>query len=430
MPTATGRGCRERCEQGGAAMRYDNRNRRGWFLPSAVRATALGVLLQLVCAAEADAIPAFARKYKVSCQLCHNPPPRLTEFGNAFAGNGFRFASAEPPRDTISTGDALLELAKDLPLALRMDIYFQGIIDGETSSDLQTPYNVKLLTGGTISKKLSYYLYFFLFERGEIGGIEDAYLYVNDIVGPLDILGGQFQVSDPMFKRELRLSYADYVIYRTRVGPQPADLTYDRGVSLIASPGGFTLTGTVVNGNGRGEAGDDRLLDDDPAKNWFAHATTSLTDWFRLGAMGYVGRQKGREAEDAPAVSNDLWMLGADATFTSGNLELNAQYIHREDDNATFVVGEPTAKTDGGFVEGIWQFSNDRWYVLGLWNYIYCNEPLLDVRLTGPSSVNRYNALTGGVGYVFRRNVRALAEATYDLEQEQARLTLGVVSAF
>ena len=38
---------------------------------------------------EADAIPAFARKYRMSCTTCHAPIPRLKEYGDEFAGNGF-----------------------------------------------------------------------------------------------------------------------------------------------------------------------------------------------------------------------------------------------------------------------------------------------------------------------------------------------------
>ena len=50
-------------------------------------------------------IPAFARKYGVSCQLCHAPVPKLTPAGEKFAANGFEFEPGEEPRDTIATGD-------------------------------------------------------------------------------------------------------------------------------------------------------------------------------------------------------------------------------------------------------------------------------------------------------------------------------------
>ena len=86
------------------------------------RGLLLGLLLVLlVPPVDGGAIPAFARKYKVSCALCHNPFPRLNEFGETFAGNGFRMAVGEPAVDTVSAGDALLRLQSAIPLAVRID---------------------------------------------------------------------------------------------------------------------------------------------------------------------------------------------------------------------------------------------------------------------------------------------------------------------
>ncbi|MDH4352090.1 MAG: hypothetical protein OEW56_13160, partial [Gemmatimonadota bacterium] len=121
-----------------------------------LRLTALTVLAALTIPTPARAIPAFARKYGVSCRLCHDPAPKLTAFGEQFAGNGFRFASGEPPRDTLDVGDPLLDLMKSLPLALRVDAYIRGYTEG-TGADFQTPYGFKLLSGGAIGPKLSYY---------------------------------------------------------------------------------------------------------------------------------------------------------------------------------------------------------------------------------------------------------------------------------
>ena len=47
---------------------------------------------------------------------------------------------------------------------------------------------------------------------------------------PINLTVGQFQVCDPIFKRELRLERFDYDIFHTRVGASPMTLTYDRGV--------------------------------------------------------------------------------------------------------------------------------------------------------------------------------------------------------
>jgi len=389
----------------------------------------LGLMLLLVFAADAAAIPAFARKYKVSCQLCHHPVPTLNAFGENFAGNGFRFAADEMPRDTMSTGDELLELLDQIPLAVRFDAYVQAFADGDVTGDFKTPYNMKILSGGTLFKSVSYYFYFFLFERGEVGGIEDAFIYFNDIGGaPLDVAVGQFQVSDPMFKRELRLEFDDYAVYRARIGDQPQDLTYDRGVTAVWDVAAVTLTGTVVNGNGKGESEPNRRLDNDAPKDVFGHVNWPVIPEFRVGAMGYYGRSSLAEGETG--VDAELWMAGLDASLSVGQLEVNGQYVHREDRNPTFTAGEPEVKTDGGFAEVVYRFPGARWYVLGLYNHIYADQPLLDVRLGGPSEISRYQTITGGFGWMWRRNFRALFEAGWDIEQESTRWTAGLSMAF
>lgn len=392
----------------------------------------VAVTLTTVAPAHAeDRIPAFARKYRMSCSVCHNPIPTLTAFGDAFAGNGFRLVADEEPRDTISTGDPFLDLPRELALAVRLDAYVQAYQNGQTAVDFESPYNLKILSGGTISRKLSYYFYFFLFERGEIGGVEDAFVQVNDLGGvPLDVSLGQFQISDPMFKRELRLEYQDYAIYRARLGLQPTDLTYDRGIMVAADVAGFTLTGEVVNGNGRGEATAERRFDNDVAKVVFGHLTRDLTRNVRLGVMGLSGRQRGTAEEGAQEVDNTLWMVGADATVSAGPFELNAQYIHREDDAPMFDPRDERVKTDGGFAELIVRPSRSRWYGVALYNYVEADRPLLNVRLGGPSNVSRYQTVTGGVGYQLRTNFRILGEITWDVEVEEARWTMGLVTAF
>jgi hypothetical protein len=389
-----------------------------------------GAMLALATTARAEEIPAFARRYRASCALCHTVVPKLSAFGEVFAANGFRMAPNEPPRDTIATGDELLDLYRTLPLAIRLDGYVTGYLNGENRADLQTPYNAKILAGGAISKKLSYYLYFFLFERGEVGGIEDAFVYINDIGDrPVDLAIGQFQVSDPMFKRELRLEYEDYAIYRSRIGLQPADLTYDRGLMGMVDVAGFTITAEVLNGNGRTEAGDDREFDNDLFKNVFGHVSRDIVPGLRLGGMGYFGKQKSADGE-GPLVENTMWMAGADATVTAGDVEINVQYIHREDDTPTFVEGEQHAITNGGLAELIVHPAGARWYGVGLYNLIDTDRPLLNVRLGGPANVQRYHTITGGGGYLARRNFRLHAEGTYDFELEEVRLSFGVTTAF
>jgi len=389
------------------------------------RTVAVAALLSAIALADATAIPAFARRYKVSCRLCHNPMPTLTAFGERFAANGFRMAAGESMPDSIAAGDSLLSLPDKLPLAVRLDLYAQAYANGKAVTDFQTPYGLKVLSGGAISKKLSYYFYAFLAERGEVAGIEDAFLYFNDIANrPVDLALGQYQVSDPLFKRELRLEFEDYAVYRARVGDVPVDLTYDRGLMLAADVAGFTLTGEIINGNGIGPAQSDRHFDNDAAKNLFLHATRDVIGGVRLGVFGYTGRSS------VDGLRNQTKMIGADATLSRGALELNGQFIHRTDSRPTYTEGEAEAKLDGGFAELIVRHPGGRWYGFGLYNLVTTDQPLLDVRLGGPAGVRRYETLSAGIGRLERRNFRWTAEAGYDLEQEAFRWTLGFITAF
>lgn len=381
--------------------------------------------LGLVLPTPASAIPVFARKYKVTCAVCHNPVPKLTAFGEQFAANGFRFASNEPPRDTINTGDPLLELAREFPLAMRLDAYAQAYSGGRSATDFQTPYGLKIMSAGTISKKLSYYFYTFLAERGEVGGVEDAFIQINDIGDkPFDVAIGQFQVSDPLFKREIRLEYEDYAVYRARLGDSPVDLTYDRGIVATADVAGFGLTGQILNGNGAGQAQDNRRFDGDPFKSLFFHVGRDIGEYLHVGGFGYTGKT------ESDGVASRTKMFGFDATIGGKTFELNGQYIHRSESRPRFIANEPEASLDGGFAELIVRPPNSRWYGFGLYNLVTSDQALLDVRLGGASGVRRYETISAGFGRAERRNFRWTLEASYDTQQEVLRWGLGLLTAF
>jgi hypothetical protein len=340
-------------------------------------------------------------------------------------------AVGEDPPDTVATGDELLTLQRSLPLAVRADAQLQLFSNGETTTDFQTPWALKVISSAPLSRDLSYYFYFLLSERGEVAGIEDAFVYWNDLGGrPVDLAVGQFQVSDPLFKRVLRLMFEDYVIYRAHIGDQPIDLTYDRGLMLLADVAGFGLTTEVVNGNGIGPAEPDRRLDDNALKNVFGHVTRDLVPGTaRFGVMAYSGRTNGLDPGGA-TVRGETWMAGGDATITAGPLELNFQYIHREDRLPTFTPGEPDAVTNGGFAEAVLSHPERRTYGFALYNLVDCDQPLLDPRLGGPSNLRRYQSFAAGFGHIVSRNARVQFEAGYDIEGEAMRATLGMTLAY
>jgi hypothetical protein len=392
-------------------------------------------------------IPAFARKYSLSCQVCHSPVPRLTAAGEAFAANGFEFQQGEEPRDTVATGDPLLRLQRALPLAIRFDAYAQlmsGTKDGQVSNDLQAPWVMKLLSGGQVANNVSYYLYFLFSERGEVAGLEDAYLQFTNLGGSgVSLIAGQFQVSDPLFKRELRLPYEDYQAYRVRVGHASADLTYDRGLMALYSPwNGTDVALEVVSGKGLNTASANRQYDSDNSKSGMLRLSQELGP-VRFGAFAYAG------TEQAEGVRNRITMWGPDATLALGSIgELNVQYYRRKDVDpfyGTCSAADPCpggatqpfeTTVDAAFMEAIFwpKGPAGRVFVNALVNWIDADAPVISLRLgeqaSTPGFLSRYRTANLGLHYVLRRNVRLMTEAGWDFDRDQARLIAGTVVAF
>ena len=381
----------------------------------------------------AAAIPAFARKYRVSCSLCHSAAPKLTAFGENFAANGFEIAPGEVPVDTIATPDPLLRLQRDLPLAVRFDAFAQlltGMPGDATSVDLQTPWGIKLLSGGQIADRISYYMYFFLTERGEVSGLEDAYVQFTDLARTgVNLMVGQFQISDPLFKRELRLSVEDYQPYRIRVGEAAADLTYDRGFMATWSPlEGTDIALLLVNGFGLRAADESRTYDNDNWKNVAARISQDVGP-LRIGAFGYLANE---ERDD---IIDEIRIYGPDATLALGRLgELNAQFLRRTDDDPFFLGPLISAETtvDAALAELVlWpQGENGRLFLTGIFNWIDADAPLVTLRAGELSPLERYRYGAGNLSWLVQRNLRLMGEAGRDFEADVWRFTLGFTAAF
>lgn len=379
---------------------------------------------------ETAAIPAFARRHKISCTTCHAPFPKLKPYGAEFAGNGFIMKEDEKARDYISAGDDLLWLNKDFPVGVRFDAYAIYESNHPVELDLQSPWGLKLMSGGTLYKNIGYYFYFYMSERGEVAGVEDAYVHFDNIFGSnLDVMVGQFQTSDPLMKRELRLTFEDYMIYKTSVGSSRTDLAYDRGVMLVygIEKTGTDLVGLVVNGNGKAEAGSDKKFDDDGYQNFGFRIIQGIGDFMSVGGYYYSGREKRLIQSIYPVdPKNEITYFGPDLNLTVSKFELTAQYLVRKDTNPFFLdptiadlAGDLEHETTGIVAELIFspQLDRSRFYFTGLYNKI-------------DSDLEKYETATLSGTFLVARNLRLIGEYTRDLEYEQNRVTFGLVSGF
>lgn len=384
--------------------------------------TFAALVLVSTFAVPAHAIPAFARKYNLSCTTCHAPAPRLKAYGEDFAGNGFRLPDGEEPRRAYQdTGDPDLLLQRDVPLAVRFDAY--GVYetrDDEDVADLQVPWGIKLLSGGSVMEDVGYYVYFYMAEKGDVAGVEDAYLHFNDLGGlPLDVMVGQFQISDPMMKRELRLTFEDYQIYRVRPGGSIANLTYDRGVMVTYdTPVGLSFVGEVVNGNGlaAAEDGENDFFDRDPDKGYLGRSVYAAGPVTAAGTY-YATKETLRAGGDA--FENDVEVFGPDVHVGFDKVAASVQYMRRTDSDAT--GSDLEIETDGLIAELTIQPAGQDGVdaIVLLYNWIDSDDDASD-----------YETITASWSRLHARNLRMVAELTYDLEIQETRAVVGFTAAF
>lgn len=372
-----------------------------------------------------SAIPAFARKYGLSCNTCHIAIPKLKDYGNEYAGNGFQLPDKdEPVRAFKDVGDDHLLLQRDLPLAIRFDAYSMYREKTDIKGDLKTPYGVKILSGGNIAPDIGYYFYFYMDERGEVAGLEDAYIHFNNIFkSELDIMVGQFQVSDPLFKRELRLTYEDYKIYKIKLGDSRTDLTYNRGIMATYSlPTKTDIILEVVNGSGIGETG--AAFDDDNNKNVFAKINQAIP-YGSLGFFAYTGKEDelmGDDPAEFNSESNEFMIMGPDISIGIDQIELNAQYIRRTDNNPSFVAGFDNDQLTEGFIgEVVINPLPEKSRLLGV---------LLYNKVTSEIPGYEYETVTANLSYMLRTNMRIMCELTKDIEKKEMLFTIGTVTGF
>jgi hypothetical protein len=387
------------------------------------------LLLFTLIPSKSGAMPVFARKYDMSCITCHAAFPKLNEFGEQFAADNMRLPNWKD--STMSGGDDMLALPDTVPLALRTQAYVQkreantieldGTVVASADTDIQSPYLIKLLSSAPLSDHITYYFYAIFAEKGGNGEtiVEDAWFRHDDIFSTnIGMMLGQFQVSDLMFAREVRLTFQDYMVYRM------AGLTYDRGLVFDYAAGPVDLALGWVNGNGieenftinsPGYKRPDHLFDNDSGKAVFGRVGTDIAG-VGIGLFGYSGSQK-NATDPAGTVSGDRdtdkISYGIDLSgMVGGKTYWFAQLLQNEWNE--FLQEGTDYKWFGGFV-GV---HSDRWAYSLLYNYTDANDfENTDTIYEGIDM----NSLTFTVSYYFMRNIKGVIEVNLDLLDEVAQ---------
>ena len=132
----------------------------------------LGVGILLFSAAEAFAIPTFARRYATSCATCHVAYPRLNSVGESFRLMGYQFPDDERYRKVqpVELGDEAYKrlwpkalwpshIPGRSPLSLITRFMVEADLDGTRNANTTflLPEEVELVWAGNLGDNISFY---------------------------------------------------------------------------------------------------------------------------------------------------------------------------------------------------------------------------------------------------------------------------------
>jgi hypothetical protein len=116
----------------------------------------------------AQAVPAFARKYDVTCNVCHTRQPRLNAYGQRFLENGYQLPGTEDGGTTMKdlfggplNGVTLDEISNFMAVRLRGDVQkanFREQTEATDDVEIVFPNVINLFFAGTATKNIGFFL--------------------------------------------------------------------------------------------------------------------------------------------------------------------------------------------------------------------------------------------------------------------------------
>jgi hypothetical protein len=140
-------------------------------------AVLLGFILTILIPSLSEAIPAFARKYDLSCTSCHTKPPRLNAFGEVFHMAGFQIPQTEEAeirkKRRIGRIYSETDFLNIFSLRTTGNIVESFTGDKPAETNLTLPQEVEIYLAGTLTQDISYF-FELEYEGKEIAGDRDG----------------------------------------------------------------------------------------------------------------------------------------------------------------------------------------------------------------------------------------------------------------
>lgn len=321
------------------------------------RRVALVALCLSLFAADAFAVPAFARRYSVNCSFCHQIFPKLNRTGERFKERGFRLDNEEPFERSV--------WLKSAPLSGRL-IGARNMPEGRLDNNYGY---LKILSAGNLGEKVSYWVDdAWLRSRGETTHVkpDNAWLRIDlKAKGNLYAKAGRFELDLP-FTQTRTPHLLPYQIYGTNTGLESDSIgQYQNGLEVGGEIGTTHLSASLVKG--RNNDGVAQLAErtgvGDPEKfdgNLFLRVSKRRAT-SRFGAFSYIGRNQLVANLDATRVGlakDKLFRVGVDgnARFSQLNIYGVAMYGSNSNSEVTASGTSKSLNFVGGFLAADYYF--------------------------------------------------------------------------
>ncbi len=256
-------------------------------------------LLLAVAASRAEAFPAFARKYGMSCTACPVAWPILHQVGQNFRDNGYQFG--------LGKDDPVALNPSYIPVAIRTTAAYQytettnvpsasGPITTRTGG-VPVPPGVDVLSGGTIAEDLSFLVVLTGFSPSDNAAFaESAWVRLDHLGGSnwANLRIGKFELDEPASAHRNVTLTGGYAVYGAHGGAVAFDMSQNQvGVELdghdARSATRYAISLTSANG-GEGlsrNAWSSPLL--------YGHVQqafetgSDFLSWVRVGLLGALG---------------------------------------------------------------------------------------------------------------------------------------------
>ncbi len=390
---------------------------------------ALAAILLVAAATRADAFPAFARKYGMSCSACHVGWPIFNPIGQNFRDNGFQFGLGK---------DDPVALSQDfLPISLRTTVAYQftrltnqpsdqGPITTRTGG-VPIPPGIDILTGGTIARDVSFLLVASGFGPDGTASVESAWARLDNLgrTGWLNLKIGKFELDEPASAHRNVTLTTGYAVYGAH--PEGTAVPFDFGENQVGleldghsprSTTRYALSFTSANGGeGLSKGGWSSPMLYGHVQQAF-ELPSPIVPWVRVGALGAVGwwptTFKTLSGENIPGTGSDLkayYRAGAEASWMMGHpatpVFFTVAYIYGREKAGLasgtaasgFDLSTESNSFNGGFAEVDWvPFSQPRynatpWLFFGRYDLVRFRRGAGDVD-GGTIGVRRYLGLS------------------------------------